>query len=179
MEQLAELHDVKSLTTAVEDKKTQIISLSLDKEKKDVLLSEMVTERKVLEQERDSLLQLLSSVQMDLEEIIEAERVLMTSRDGLAKRIEGMREKDFEPLRQATDKLRLKHGLKPVSSLQDDLDREMFRLLSEHRERWRDTGIISEESPGASPRAEQSPQTATRGASSNGTEKRGRKKARH
>ncbi|ORY49015.1 hypothetical protein BCR33DRAFT_714091 [Rhizoclosmatium globosum] len=129
---------VDEQTSKLQFCKDAIINLTLQKGQDEGVLFELRNEKRLLEKERESILKTLAQIEADMKEVEKTELELTAVCSTLADEISRRTEFEYEPLRTSVNLQRAQNGLPPVSSLQDDIDQNLAKRLSEKRERWRD-----------------------------------------
>ncbi|KAF9917797.1 hypothetical protein BX616_011276 [Lobosporangium transversale] len=133
-EKVAELMELKQMN--------QISQTAQDLEDKESLLDEVRSERKVLQTELARYIAMVKQIQKDFALAQQAEADLIKERDQLSQHLTQLKQHDFIILKEEVDQLRIKKGLQPLPSLEQEEAEYMGRYLEQRRGQWREDGVL-------------------------------------
>ncbi|KAG0017511.1 hypothetical protein BGZ81_010718 [Podila clonocystis] len=142
-EKLAELMELKQMKIRQDDLfhlKDQVLTMAQSLEDKDSILDEVRAERKSLQSELSRYIAMVKQVQKDLELASQAETQLVTERDQLSLQLAQIRDTDYKILKEEVDQLRVKKGMRPLPTLEQEQAEVMGRYLEQRRGQWREDG---------------------------------------
>ncbi|KAI9140845.1 hypothetical protein BKA69DRAFT_487974 [Paraphysoderma sedebokerense] len=139
--QLQNLQDLRCKTIRLLSLKKDILSKSEKLEEGTNVLNDLQSERRQLVEEKRTLLEMLYTVQKDLENITEAEKLLEGEKKKLQDEVTRLREEEYEPLIESINQRRVKLRLPPLPNLQEESDNQMAKYLEDRLEEWRDTKV--------------------------------------
>ncbi|KAI1316840.1 hypothetical protein EDD11_009418 [Mortierella claussenii] len=146
-EKMAELMELKQMKIRQGDflhVKSQIFQIAQDLEDKNSILDEVRSERKALHSELSRYIGMVKQIQKDFAMAQEAEAQLIKERDQLSQHLTQLKQHDFKVLKEEVDLLRIRKGLRPLPSLEQEEAEFMGRYLEERRGQWREDGILQD-----------------------------------
>ncbi|KAI9488470.1 hypothetical protein BDB00DRAFT_39201 [Zychaea mexicana] len=130
------LKALRDSTQSLLDCKANLVQKIESLDHKEKLLDEIVSERQRLTKEKRKLLEMIQSVQRDIEAVAEAESSLGKERDELKNSVERIQSQEYDPLHDQVNELRGRSGLQKLPHVQQELEAQMARALQERRENW-------------------------------------------
>ncbi|KAG0020449.1 hypothetical protein BGZ80_004187 [Entomortierella chlamydospora] len=143
-EKMAELMELKRMKIRQEDflhMKDQILQITQTLEDKQSILDEVRSERKSLQSELARYIAMVKQIQKDFELTQQAEAELTKERDQLSQQLSQLKNHDFKIFKEEVDQMRMKKGLRPLPSLEQEEAEFMGRYLEQRREQWREDGM--------------------------------------
>ncbi|KAI7871856.1 hypothetical protein BDF14DRAFT_1878201 [Spinellus fusiger] len=136
-------------------KKTQFLvdskaNLSLQTEALNIkqgLLEEATSQRQRLQKEKKVLLEMIQSVQRDIETVVKMEEVLVKERDELKQTVTRIRDQEYEPLHEQVNELRARNGLQRLPSVEQEIEAQMAKQLENRRKEWQESPTSHSELP--------------------------------
>ncbi|KAF9996707.1 hypothetical protein BGZ79_009559 [Entomortierella chlamydospora] len=141
---MAELMELKRMKIRQEDflhMKDQILQITQTLEDKQSILDEVRSERKSLQSELARYIAMVKQIQKDFELTQQAEAELTKERDQLSQQLSQLKNHDFKIFKEEVDQMRMKKGLRPLPSLEQEEAEFMGRYLEQRREQWREDGM--------------------------------------
>ncbi|KAF9360199.1 hypothetical protein BGX26_010199 [Mortierella sp. AD094] len=141
---MAELMELKRMKIRQEDflhMKDQVFQITQTLEDKQSILDEVRSERKSLQSELARYIAMVKQIQKDFELTQQAEAELTKERDQLSQQLSQLKNHDFKIFKEEVDQLRIKKGLRPLPSLEQEEAEFMGRYLEQRREQWREDGM--------------------------------------
>ncbi|KAF8981279.1 hypothetical protein BGZ46_003052 [Entomortierella lignicola] len=146
-EKMAELMQLKQMKIRQDDflhLKDEIFQTSQALEDKQSILDEVRSERKQLQSELARYVAMVKQIQKDFELTQKAEAELTNERDQLSQQLKQLKHHDYKIFKEEVDELRMKKGLRPLPSLEQEEAEFMGRYLEQRREHWREDGTQDE-----------------------------------
>ncbi|KAI9009956.1 hypothetical protein CLU79DRAFT_774711 [Phycomyces nitens] len=126
-EQLGTLKSLRQKTQLLVDCKASLTQHTEALDTKQGLLEEATSERQRLQKEKKVLLEMIHSVQRDMEAVAEIEKSLGRERDNLKQTVQRIRDQEYEPLHEQVNELRLKNGLQRLPSVEQEMEAQMAK----------------------------------------------------
>ncbi|KAI8143643.1 hypothetical protein BJV82DRAFT_713311 [Fennellomyces sp. T-0311] len=130
------LKAIRDSTQSLLNCKANLIQKIESLDHKEKLLDEIVSERQRLTKEKRMLLEMIQSVQRDIEAVTEAEASLGKERDELKQSVDRIKIQEYEPLHDQVNGLRTRSGLQKLPHVQQEIEAQQARALEERREKW-------------------------------------------
>ncbi|OAD75755.1 hypothetical protein PHYBLDRAFT_75844 [Phycomyces blakesleeanus NRRL 1555(-)] len=138
-EQLGTLKSLRQKTQLLVDCKASLTQHTEALDIKQGLLEEATSERQRLQKEKKVLLEMIHSVQRDMEAVTEIEKSLGKERDNLKQTVQRIRDQEYEPLHEQVNVLRAENGLQKLPSVEQEIEAQMAKHLEDRREKWQQT----------------------------------------
>ncbi|CAO3609899.1 unnamed protein product [Cunninghamella blakesleeana] len=115
-------------------------------ESKTNLLEELRAERLQRVKEKRLLLDMIQSVQRDIDTLTDMENTLGRECDDLQNNMLDLKNEEYERLHENVNIIRVKKGLSKIPHVQQDREAEMAKRLQERRENWQQGSISADTS---------------------------------
>ncbi|KAL0087805.1 hypothetical protein J3Q64DRAFT_1734627 [Phycomyces blakesleeanus] len=122
-EQLGTLKSLRQKTQLLVDCKASLTQHTEALDIKQGLLEEATSERQRLQKEKKVLLEMIHSVQRDMEATVQ----------------QRIRDQEYEPLHEQVNVLRAENGLQKLPSVEQEIEAQMAKHLEDRREKWQQT----------------------------------------
>ncbi|KAL1930412.1 hypothetical protein VTP01DRAFT_10574 [Rhizomucor pusillus] len=141
-QQIDTLKNIKQMTQSLVDCKSDLLSKTEALEHKQQLLEEIKAECQRLKKEKRTLLEMIQSVQRDIDAVSEAELLLGRERDELQRNVNRIQTEQYDPLHERVNELRMQHGLQKIPHIRKELEDRMAKMLEERRTNWQQSNNL-------------------------------------
>ncbi|KAG1454877.1 hypothetical protein G6F46_004197 [Rhizopus delemar] len=136
--QLQSLERLKQKTQTLIDVKSTLVTKTEILDQKKALLEQVNSERQRLNKEKKLLLDMLQSIQRDLDSMVEAEKALTKEYEDLERNVNKYRIEQYEPLQDEVNEIRVKSGMMKLPHIQQELEAKMAKVLEDRRMKWQE-----------------------------------------
>ncbi|KAG1141127.1 hypothetical protein G6F37_002033 [Rhizopus arrhizus] len=136
--QLQSLERLKQKTQTLIDVKSTLVTKTEILDQKKALLEQVNSERQRLNKEKKLLLDMLQSIQRDLDSMVEAEKALAKEYEDLERNVNKYRIEQYEPLQDEVNEIRVKSGMMKLPHIQQELEAKMAKVLEDRRMKWQE-----------------------------------------
>ncbi|KAG1054009.1 hypothetical protein G6F43_003962 [Rhizopus delemar] len=136
--QLQSLERLKQKTQTLIDVKSTLVTKTEILDQKKALLEQVNSERQRLNKEKKLLLDMLQSIQRDLDSMVEAEKALTKEYEDLERNVNKYRIEQYEPLQDEVNEIRVKSGMMKLPHIQQELEAKMAKVLEDRRVKWQE-----------------------------------------
>lgn len=142
MEGLLSLAELGHATQRLVAAKARLLRAIQDADREAELAIQLGAEQKRLHSERTELLALVAEVHADTRRVDAAVEESRRRKEIATRRATTIRDDEYDSAKNSVDKLRARHGLPPLPSVQREVDAAQAQYLEERRRRWSEAGVV-------------------------------------